>query len=365
MDTQAPQWKVLYPLNRYDAGAYLRPYWTGRVMYHESVMPLTDAQGNVPDIPLLYHAEKILSLRSSDLAVEYVEGRDYQLEDGRLRIPKGSTIPLFPYEEYYPALPKPEATFPRADGNGNIFFSEGSVLHSRQLAVTYGHEDPYMGHIPVYQGDKLPGAIRRLQGGEPLRILVYGDSICTGANSSGKVGAAPFAPPWFDMLLGALRERYVSNRITLINTAVGGTASAWGAEHAWENAAMHRPDLAILGFGMNDGSGLVGPDRFEANMRRIVEAIRAANQDCEFILIATMLPNREVTGFFGLQEQYWPRLQAMTGPGTVLANMTQFHMDLLRKKRYADMTGNNVNHPNDFLARAYAQLLAKTLIDTF
>ena len=34
---------------------------------------------------------------------------------------------------------------------------------------------------------------------------------------------------------------------------------------------------------------------------------------------------------------------------------------LLEKKRFFDMTGNNVNHPNDFLASVYAQTILKIL----
>jgi len=43
-------------------------------------------------------------------------------------------------------------------------------------------------------------------------------------------------------------------------------------------------------------------------------------------------------------------------------DMTTLHGNLLTRKRYCDMTGNNVNHPNDFLARAYAQNLWQTVI---
>ena len=30
-------------------------------------------------------------------------------------------------------------------------------------------------------------------------------------------------------------------------------------------------------------------------------------------------------------------------------------------KRYRDVTGNNINHPNDFVVRLYAQVLLKTV----
>ena len=38
------------------------------------------------------------------------------------------------------------------------------------------------------------------------------------------------------------------------------------------------------------------------------------------------------------------------------------HTYPLSKKRYEDMDGNGVNHPNDFLARVYAQTIAQCLV---
>ena len=41
--------------------------------------------------------------------------------------------------------------------------------------------------------------------------------------------------------------------------------------------------------------------------------------------------------------------------------MTAMHIDLLKANRFRDMSGNNVNHPNDFLARVYAQVVLQTV----
>ncbi|MBR5529062.1 MAG: hypothetical protein IKU57_01165, partial [Oscillospiraceae bacterium] len=73
-------------------------------------------------------------------------------------------------------------------------------------------------------------------------------------------------------------------------------------------------------------------------------------------------PNPEADNFLGKQEEYLPVLESMETEGVVVADMTTYHKSLLAHKRYYDMTGNNVNHPNDFLARAYAQLLWQTVV---
>ncbi len=41
--------------------------------------------------------------------------------------------------------------------------------------------------------------------------------------------------------------------------------------------------------------------------------------------------------------------------------MTSLHRALLSSKPYYHMTGNNVNHPNDFLSRVYAQAVVWAL----
>ena len=47
--------------------------------------------------------------------------------------------------------------------------------------------------------------------------------------------------------------------------------------------------------------------------------------------------------------------------GVATANMTGVHQELLRHKSFLDMTGNNINHPNDFLSRWYAQFVSEML----
>ena len=41
--------------------------------------------------------------------------------------------------------------------------------------------------------------------------------------------------------------------------------------------------------------------------------------------------------------------------------MTTMHGDLLKRKAFIDMTGNNVNHTNDYLTRVYAQVILETV----
>jgi acyl-CoA thioesterase-1 len=42
---------------------------------------------------------------------------------------------------------------------------------------------------------------------------------------------------------------------------------------------------------------------------------------------------------------------------SAVADVTTLWADLLKRKSFADLTGNGVNHPNDFGHRFYAQVI--------
>lgn len=345
----------------YNLEKYTANYWESDVIYNEAVMPLKEEDGSMQPIPLMYKAEKILAVRDSSLKTLYEEGKDYILQDGKLVIPEGSAIETIEYNEYYPDRKYKGKKLPKAEGRGFILWCEGFNLHQMQIAVTYAHVDQWEGTVPPAQGESLSNTLSKLENKKPVKILVYGDSIATGANSSSDTGDEPFAPKWFEMMEAALKKKYGYEDITVINTAEGGTDSGWGADKAYENGQKHEPDLAIIAFGMNDIK--TEPEQFTTNIRRIIQTISLGNDDCEFIAVATMLANPEST-FSGNQVKFRDALKnADWGKDqhVVIADMTTYYEDLLHNKRYWDMSCNNINHPNDFLARGYAQLLLRTL----
>ncbi len=55
-------------------------------------------------------------------------------------------------------------------------------------------------------------------------------------------------------------------------------------------------------------------------------------------------------------------LQALTGPGIALADLTNVWENLLTHKHFLDLTGNGLNHPNDCGHRLYAQAILSLLV---
>ncbi|MCQ2448583.1 MAG: SGNH/GDSL hydrolase family protein [Clostridia bacterium] len=348
--------KPLYTLEQ-----IMAPLWEADTVYDERLLFVRQPDGTAK-APLLYKPIKLLEVTDAEHTVTYEEGRDYTCEDGQICLTENSRIFAFTPNELFPKEPEKGASFPLP--NGNLLFHEGEFFHLRQTSVTYTCVPDWSGCRPSFCGGLLPRTVALLKEKKPINILLYGDSISACANASGVKGWAPFQPDYGTLLIQSLEQHY-GTKINYTNTSVGGKETVWAIKNIEENAVSHRPDLAIIAFGMNDGGKT--PQDFAANLRTIIEKIRAAVPNCEFLLVATTLPNRLLTDpaapFWGNQENFYPVMKEIEADtkGVAVANMTAMHRDLLQRKRFIDLTTNHVNHPNDFLYRFQAQFLFNML----
>ncbi len=344
-------------LDAYDLETWLIPYWEDCITYHESVMFVGD-----DGAPLLYTPEHVLSVRSFDLKTEYVEGVDYEIKDGKIYRLEGSAMPHFTWEEFYPTSKETSVSGNAFAGSKKpfVFFAEGTYFHKNQVFVTYTHQ-PNSDLFAPAKSAKLHKFVEKLERGEEVNIVFFGDSITAGGNASGRANTLPGTPIWAQMVTEALSAKYPSAKVNYINTAVGGKETGWGITELETSVNAHKPDLVVLGFGMNDGSKAI--DKFVSNEKTIIDGILSKNPDCEIAVIGTMLPHSETT-YYKNQNLQEAALAKMTkGYANVdIVPMTSVHSSLLEHKRYFDMTGNNVNHPNDFLIRVYAQTVLETII---
>lgn len=346
----------------YTLERYLEPFWSSKTIYNETLMFVQNQDGTYDAAPLLYTPVKIVSVRSFDLRTEYQEGADYILENGKIRLTTDSSIKTWGYGEYYPAQAIEGWTFQCTRG-GFIAFGEGRTFINTQIAVTYTHNGNWKGIIPETQSEKLRTTLTKLKNKEKTMIAFFGDSITTGANSSGASGInmLPRAPVWPVMIVDRLKEYYGNDQIGYMNGALGGANTAWGTIN-YTNVTDSDPDLVIIAFGMNDAN--LSVQDYRSQIESIITSIRQKNPAAEIILVSTMLPNKEVTGFYGNQYLFEQPLKEIAAQRSyvAIAPVTTMHTTLLESKRYYDMTGNNVNHPNDFLARMYAQTILKVMI---
>lgn len=81
----------------------------------------------------------------------------------------------------------------------------------------------------------------------------------------------------------------------------------------------------------------------------------------EFIIVSSMRANPLWSKSMAIQDKYPEVDKSFECESVAVANVRAAHDALLEKKRYIDMTGNNVNHPNKFLINVYAQTILKLL----
>ncbi len=336
--------------------------WDTDTIWGESITFIKDEIGEAR-APLLFTPIEILSVTDARGEQKYEYGKDFIIEGNEIVRTGNSRMFAFDKSELYPAQEIKGKTYPIP--NGNILVGEGSFFHDRQISVSYTcKKGEWQGIKPIFAENELPNTIKALKNGEDLRFLVYGDSICVGAQSSGICNVPPHQSNYFNLLCDALEEK-TGSKINRENPSVSGKNSIWGANNAEELVASKQFDLLIIGFGMNDGM-FASNEVFKSNIGRIIDIARTKNPSSEIILIATSTPNPIMTHpdahFWGDQDRFKDILleisrEKASNGGIAVANITDMQRYLHSRKRFIDTTANNVNHPNDFFYRLYAQYL--------
>ena len=329
------------------------PIWKSHHMVNETLLPVSVAGGR-PAGQLLFAPEGKVLVRNFALTKTYREGTDYVVSGNRIRLPAGSSIPFMTQEQLYPdsAHAKPK-TFSAWKGGYVLFTGKLSFWTSKQIAVTYDHKADWAGPVPSSAPGQLPRTKVKLRAGQPLKVVLLGDSISAGAEAS--KDSPPHVPGWGELAMDGLHLRYHSE-IAFLNASLGGMVSAWGKRVAPFFVAPEKPDLCIIAFGMNDGGRLGVPvKQYLANTKSIIASVRQKNPDAEFILVASWPANKKWRNLAPM-EGYLAALKTLESKHIAVADVWSVASYILKTKRYCDVTGNHVNHPNDFMVRVYAQV---------
>src|SRR5262245_41619514 len=286
---------------KYDADL-LRPYWQGDILKDESVLFVTDPVTGETAANVLYPIIEVLAVRNSAGDVTFEAGRDFvwQRESRRIVLPEGSRITPRKIDDLRRPANSQKYKLTHRDGHGEILFGSGLEYHQMQTFITYRHDVGRRPDVPGFDERSLPRSIAKLRSKAPLSIVLLGDSISTGCNASGWAGGAPFQPPYHELLVRQL-EASTGAKVNLTNLSVGGTDTAWGLTKVEDVVAM-KPDLVILAFGMNDSAGRSATD-YQSNLDTLMARVREQASNVEFILVASMLGNRDWTA---LQHERFP-----------------------------------------------------------
>lgn len=362
----------------YDLDKYLLPYWESQVVYNESVVPYRDKNGDIPARELAFPIAKVLEVRSNDLKTVYEEGRDYVItEDGAISFPaETTTVPVAAYDSIYTDTPSGAAGF--SSISEGKYIVTGKAIIQKQIYVSYIRTTPFGADlIPEFAGDSLSGTVDKLENKEPVNIVFYGDSITTGASSTGHpdINIDPHTPIFSELVGDKLAELYGYDGVNAVNCATGG----WTANDGKNNISRvlsQKPDLVVLAFGMNDGGGQktsAAKNQFYANYITMMERVWQMYPNCEFLLVSSILPNPDAKDqegnptlsnhedFLGVVETI---CEEYAGDKVAVCDVMSIHKKLLERKLFMDM-GDNYNHPSDFAARLYAQAIVAKLYENY
>lgn len=353
----------------YDANKYLAPIWESQIIYNETVMFRADENGIVKEKKLAYPIAKVLEVRSADLQTLYTEGVDYEVTaEGNLKALENTSMPITAFNSYYH-----DTDVQNVGIKSNIYtdkyldYGEGVHFYYKQVCVTYIRTAQYDG--PTYENELiLTKTTQKLANKENLKIVFYGDSIVTGCNASSMANAKPNMPFFDEMVVNHLSEYYKTDKISIVNTAVGGWTTEQGLGEFIKRVVEKNPDFLVLGFGMNDATIGTTAEQYGNRIVLMINNLRKQNPDAEVLLLTTMNANPEATGFYGNYQKNQVELSntlkdiASAYEGVAVADINSMHNWLLERKDYCDMTGNNVNHPSDFLVRLYSQIILSQLI---
>ncbi len=328
---------------RYEIDEIMRPLWETDFVFRESVLNVR-RDDQFEESKLLFRPDRIIEVWNHSLDRRYQEGVDYEMTAEGLRLTAGTSAPFGRVEEMFPpqAFNRPgEATRPLLKG-GNLLLSE-AYYKPRQLTVSYQSRNKiWDGPRLVAKPNLLPRTVSKLRAGEALKVIVTGDSVARGGSASGYGGSPPYQPTW-SYLVAEYLEKNTGARIDLTNAA-GLFAPSFFVEA--------KPDLLVLE--SVSPAGL----RF---FRPIIEMIRRAKLPTEIIILLPLQTNPEAIKT-GPYLEYLTELRKMERPGLAVADAWNLHGEMLKRKSYMDMTGNNFNHPNDFLIRVIAQSVAYLLM---
>lgn len=363
-------------ITKYDNASYLKPIWKGEEVLNETALVLKNALGFIAEIRLAYPIKKIISVRSFDLKTVYEEGKDYFVnENGELQIIMEGKIPYLKWEDYrLNEYVDKEKQIASADAIGSHIvaelFSHNDGMSAWTVVVTYTHEQSDIYDVVQEKSEKVTTFLNKLKTQKSATVVSYGDSITYGWGASGMkdVNKPPFTPPYAYMVVEYLQNRFGA-QINHENFSVSGMCTDWAEKDENVQKVIDAcPDLVILAFGMNDAGGF-HPNVFYEKMLNIITKVRKVHKDVPFVIVSSIMPNplvafaagSSICRYHAEYPRVFEKLQNNL-PFVAYANVTKMHNLLLERKSLQDTLSNNVNHPNDFMHRVYAQSVLKTIL---
>ena len=359
---------------KFDLAEQVTPYYKGNVIYNETV--LLEDDGTTISGKLQYKPVKVLSVRDYTWKKEYSADK-YTVKGNVISTTKDSGLPYLTSENISGAQ-LPEGYRMVASMSdftnlltdcmqmGPVVYTESPLYYGNQIQVSYVYDvkDLKTGDFADYNTSGMPKLKAKLTAGEPVKIAITGDSVAAGCSSSEYFNHEPNFPSWANLIKPALESKYESE-ITVVNKAVGGKTAGWGCENKQMKAlASEKPDLLIVHFGINDLGANESADTYKYYMETIVMKMQQLSPDTEILLIDALggAPNVYSNAKF---DEYFSAMEELKSAydGVYTMNLFNVGKTLLEQKKYSDVTGNGINHVNDFATRLYIMNIMSALVN--
>ena len=326
------------------------PIWATPSIQNEPLLFIQEDGQTTATAKLLFTPSSGFRITHPDLAMTYIPDKDYVWIPGS-RLVTLTVSSRIPFKTQAQMLP------PKGSPNmfGDVLHSEGHFFHDLQVQASYVTAEKWDGPLPAAATDKLKNTIAKLNAKQALSIVALGDSITEGYNASGfrDLKTPPYQPPYPQLVANTLHDRFGGN-VSITNLGQAGSVSSAGF-NLLDKVAAAKPDLVIVAYGMNHGEN---GDEYGEKIRKLLDAVRNGNPGADVILVASMGGNPRMFPSPRF-DAYRDALKKLEAPGVALADVTSVWSELIKRKRFSDLSGNNVNHPNDFGHRIYAQVIVR------
>jgi len=341
------------------------PAWKSPIVHRESSILLQDGDG-LPTARLAFPALEILNVQLASRGgqhedVHYQEGVHWRLSDNRSTlewIGPAACEPIRTEQLYVPEGSPNSYKHRVGNPQQSLLYAPGKWFHERNIEITYRRADETP-KPPENPAPRLVKTMAKLRDRSPVVLAISGDSISTGLDASGTTMSPPNQPGYPDLVAAQLTKDFGAD-IELVNRSVPGWSIANGFADL-DKLMESKPDLLIVAYGMND-VGRRDPAWFAEQAQKLAAKARELKPDVEIIWVTPMLGNRDWVHtpremFFAYQKS----LKNAVTPDDALADVTEVWEIMSQRKHDLDLTGNGLNHPNDFGHRLYAQTILDLL----
>ena len=347
---------------------YLLPLWDGR---HVNWEPGMFAGSDT--VKLMFPTETLISVTDHTTGTVFEAGKDYAHVAGsaEIKLLPGSRIPSFTDADLHPVESEKLRLHPLPDANGirnavdggYLLYNNWEFFAEHQVDIEYVAKEVDFHPALPRQPERLPDFRCKLAKGEAVRVTLVGDSISQGYNSTKFIDRSPHMPCYIELVCNELNKR-CGSPVVLDNLALTSTGITRTQENK-EKYFADKPDLMVLAYGMNN-MWQMPVDEFIMHMNDVIGEMHDVNPHTEFLILTFMTGNPQwkptVPGPDAVYAEAMRKYVAENNCHFALGDVQKVWRMFLERKSFYDLSGNGVNHPNDYGHRIYATVILDMLL---